>query len=191
MTFSTGCPRWRVRRAIRMRRLRSRRACGSRQTRFTALVQTVLVQDEALKQRPSPHPGIGEPKRACARLKAAAFSTACAARSSGKVSRKVLSRTCGLPKLAAARSGTAVRCCSSAGHYDQGGYGQPYGGRRRRPAAADGWRNDGRRHGSGGGGSFLGTAAASGGRCCRGLAAAQQLSRDDGRKPPGIRRATA
>ena len=68
-------------------------------------------------------------------------------------------RTCGRPKSAAARSGTAARCLQQAGQYDQGsygqqgGYGQPY--RSGACGAAYGAAMMG-----GGGGSFLGTAAA-------------------------------
>ena len=63
----------------------------------------------------------------------------------------------GLRRPAAARSGTAVRSCSSSpSRYDQGGYGQPYGG----PQAPASGGFGGMMGGGGGGGSFLGTAAA-------------------------------
>ena len=126
------------------------------------LVQTVLVQDEALKRANQPHPGIGATKARLSKAKAAASSIPCAAPSSGKVSRRVLFRMYGLRKLGSRPVWNSGQVLQQAGqHYDQGGYGQPYGGPQ---APTGGGTMGGGMMGGGmvggGGGSFLGTAAA-------------------------------
>ena len=74
-----------------------------------ALVQTVLVQDEALRRAEQPHPGTGGGRRARNRITPAGSSIRCAIPFSGKISRAARCRMCGLPKSAAVRSGTAAR----------------------------------------------------------------------------------
>ena len=115
-----------------------------------ALVQTVLLQDEALK-RANAHIQELESAERPSRISPAASSIRCATHCSDKikVSRTARCRMCG-PRKPAARSGTAVRCCRSRVQYNQPSYGQPpYGQPYGAPQAP-----------MGGGGSFLGTAAA-------------------------------
>ena len=73
-----------------------------------ALVQTVLVQDEALKRA---HSRIQELEAggAPSNISPAGSSIRCATRSSGRASRAARCRTSGPPELPAARSGTAAR----------------------------------------------------------------------------------
>ena len=74
-----------------------------------ALVQTVLVQDEALKRANSRIQELEAGRRAANRTSPAGSSIRCAMRSSDKVSRTARCRTSGRPRSAAARSGTAAR----------------------------------------------------------------------------------
>ena len=121
-----------------------------------ALVQTTLVQDEALKRADM---RIQELEAAAAqqnqtKINPAASSIRCAARSSGRTSRMVRCPTFARPisPAAAGRPGTRARCLQQGqppGQYNQPAYGQPYGGAQQQPSAF-----------GGGGGSFLGTAAA-------------------------------
>ncbi len=131
-----------------------------------ALVQTVLVQDEALKQA---HHRIEELEAADTappqQIKAAASSIRCAARSSGTASRTARCRTCrrGAGSRPVWNSGQVLQQSQSPGHYDQGygqnqGYGQGsynQGSYNQGYGAPQGGPMGGAF--GGGGGSFLGT----------------------------------
>ena len=144
-----------MRRAIRRRCRRSRRACARAPNALYALVQTVLVQDEALKRADAAHPGAGRAAAAAEQSQASGgFLDSMRDAIFGRTSRRRSARcpTCARPRspAAAGRPGIPVRCCSRrqgrGGAYNQPAYAQP-------AAAAAAPR-------SGGGGSFLGTAAA-------------------------------
>ena len=76
-----------------------------------------------------------------------------------------------------------------SGRYDQqSGYGQPQGGGYGQPYGGPQTPGSGMMGGGSGGGSFLGTAAAAARRRRRRIASAQQHPRDDGRQPSGLRR---
>ena len=120
-----------------------------------ALVQTTLVQDEALKRADM---RIQELEAAAGQqaINPAASSIRCATRSSGRTSagRMVRCPTFARPRwpAAAGRPGTPARCCSRTRRPDNiisRPTASPYGGAQQQPSAF-----------GGGGGSFLGTAAA-------------------------------
>jgi len=122
-----------------------------------ALVQTVLVQDEALKQA---HHRIEEleSQSAPAQAQSGGFLDSMRGAIFGQ-SQSQGSVPNVRPPEAGSRpvwnSGQVLQQ-PSPGRYDQGGYGQPYGG----PQAPVGGGFGGMMGGGGGGGSFLGTAAA-------------------------------
>ena len=151
-----------------------------------ALVQTALVQDEALKRADMRIQEL-EAARGSANINPAASSIRCATRSSGRTSRKAVTGSVPnvrAPEMAggsrpAWNTGQVLQQGQPPGQYNQPAYGQPYGGAaaaavcvRRR------WRLVPR---NGGGGR---------GRRGRRLAAGRQHPLDDGRRrqPPELRR---
>src|SRR6201996_639901 len=123
-----------------------------------ALVQTVLVQDEALKQA---HHRIEEleSQNAPAQAQSGGFLDNMRGAIFGQ-SQSQGSVPNVRPPEAGSRpvwnSGQVLQQQGSPGRYDQGGYGQPYGA----PQAPMGGAFGGMMGGGGGGSSFLGTAAA-------------------------------
>ena len=143
-----------------------------------ALVQTVLLQDEALKRANS---RIQELEAASApeQSQSGGFLDSMRDTMFGQSQSHGSVPNVRPPDPAAGRSGTAARCCSRrnrrdamirAAQYGQGPYGQqPYGA----PQAPMG----------GGGGSFLGTAAAAAAGTVGGSLLLNSIRVDDGRRP--------
>ena len=119
-----------------------------------ALVQTALVQDEALKRADDAHPGTGSSDGPANRVNPAASSIRCATRSSGRSqpARFGAQRARARDRRRqppAWNTGQVLQQNQPPGQFNQPAYGQPSGGAQQQPPAF-----------GGGGGSFLGTAAA-------------------------------
>jgi len=131
-----------------------------------ALVQTVLVQDEALKQahhriEELESAGGPEPQQSGSFLDSMRDAVFGSNPSHGSVPNvrtpDIGSRDAGSRPVW--NSGQVMQQAQSPGRYDQGGYGQPYGAPQGQMGAPMGGAFGGAM-GGGGGGSFLGTAAA-------------------------------
>src|SRR6185437_7562833 len=136
------------------------------------LVQTVLLQDEALK-RANAHIQELEQAHAPEQQQSGSFLDSMRETIFGKEQRSVPNVPPPSPGRPVWNSGQVLQQSQGGGHYDQGPYGQPgsnqgYG--QTGYGAALRWRRLVPRHGGGGGG-----------RRCRWLAAAQQHPRHDGR----------